>query len=48
MPVDVLPDGGVALAVRPLEVRLGHDRRTSVTGAGDEDRIELPLDESPD
>ena len=46
--VDVLPDAGVALAVRPLEVRLRHVRRASVTGTGDEDRIELPFCESPD
>ena len=45
--VDVLPDVGVALAVRPLEVRLCHVRGTSVTGTGDEDRIELPLANRP-
>ena len=45
--VDVLPDVGVALAVRSLEVRLRHVRRTSVTGTRDEDRIELPLANRP-
>ena len=43
----VLPDVRVELAVGALEVGVRHDRGTAVAGAGDEDRVEVPLLDHP-
>ncbi len=42
-----LTDVRIQLAVRPLEVRVGHVRRPAVARAGDEDRIEVASPDRP-
>ncbi len=42
-PLDVLPDIGVELAVRPFEISVRHHARAAMSGAGDIDHVEIVL-----
>ncbi len=46
-PVEIPGDVGVDLRVRPLEVGVGHQARTTVTRAGDVDRVQVPISDYP-
>ena len=39
----VLRDIGIKLAVASLQIGIGHDRRSAVTGTGDEDHVKILL-----
>jgi len=43
----VLADDGIDLAVRSLQIRVGHDGRTAMTGAGDVDHVEVVFLDDP-
>ncbi len=40
-------DAGVDLAVRALEIGIGHDRGAAVPGPGDVDRVQVPVPDHP-
>ena len=47
MPSLVLGDVRVELAVGPFQVRVGHDARAAVAGAGDVDHVQVVLLDDP-